>query len=411
MEARAETLTWAQVKERAVKQSPAAVRAQQGVRAARADVAGVGRWPRQNPVLTGSVETGAPFGQSDDRTFSVGLQQELDVVGVAATGAGVGRQRIAVAEKEAAILRLDGLAEVADAFVDLDRAQRVLAVWLELEQTFRLIAAGTAKAAGAGEKSDLDAILAEADSAGATTELSQAKSELARAQVRLGVMVGSADPSSLQVVAIDTMPPPDARPLDEFVAAALRRRSERSLWQARQAEAEARRAFAARSALPQPTLGIGVRSERFEEGRGSLLGDPGELTGFRHQNLTLELTLSIPLPFFDRNQAEHARALADMNTAHEEVEIASREIKGAVVRAKAAVDATWLSFSRWQSLEPKLVEALALLEKGYAAGQVDLLTTLASAERVSRARILAIETRAAYLKARAELSRSLGDQP
>ncbi|WP_231864522.1 TolC family protein [Sorangium cellulosum] len=406
--ARSETLTWAQVKARAAARSPAAVEAKQGTRAARAEAAGAGRWPRTNPVLTGGVDLGAPFGHPEQRTFSVGIEQELDVFGVAATAADAGQQKVAVAELEGAVLKLDGLAETAEAFIELERAQRELAVWTELDRVFERIAAGTAAASRAGERSDLEAILASAESAGAMTELAGAQAELARAQARVGVIIAAADPSSLRV-AEEPVRPPDGRGRDALVAAALRRRPEVGLWRARLGEAEARRAFAARAALPEPTVGLGVETER-EEREASPVSPDGA-SGARHERTQLQITLSVPLPFFDRNQAERARALADASSASEQGAITARQISAAVTRAKSAADASWAALARWQAIAPRLDEAQAMVEKGYAAGQVDLFDTLASAERVARARVQILEARAAYLKARAELSRALGEEP
>jgi cobalt-zinc-cadmium efflux system outer membrane protein len=411
LDARAETLTWAQVKERAMKHSPAALQGKQVVRAAGAEAAGAGRWPRSNPVLTGTFETGAPFGHSDDRNFSVALEQELDVSGLAAAGANLGRRKVTSAEREAAVTRLEGIADAADAFFELDRAERALSAWTELETSFRLIASGAARAAGAGERPGLDAILAEADSAGATSDMSQARSDLARAQTRLGVVIAARDPASIHVATEDAVPPPDARSETELIATAERRRPELRLWQARRDEAEARRAFATRSVFPQPTIGIGVRNERFQEGREGLLGSPGGLSGFRHRSTILELRLAVPLPFFERNQAERARALADASTAGEQSELAAREVKATVLRARAAVQVSWVALQRWRALEPRLTEALTLLQKGYAAGQVSLFDTLAGVERVARARVRALDARTAYLKARADLARAVGEEP
>ncbi|WP_437723587.1 TolC family protein [Sorangium sp. So ce861] len=409
LEARGETLTWDQVKARAAARSPAAAQAKQAVRAARAEASGAGRWPRSNPVLKGGAELGAPFGHPEDLGFSVELEQELDVFGVAAAGARAGRQGVAVAEGEAAVLRLDGLAEAAEAFIELDRAQRALGIWTDLDRTFGRIATGASKAAEAGERSELDAILAHADSAGATSELSQARAELARAQARLAVVVAAPDAASLRVASSDSVQPPDARAVHVLLAAALRRRPEAALWRARLDEAEARRTLAARSVLPQPTLGLGIQTER--EQREAALGDPGGQNGLRHQSTQLQISLSVPLPFFDTGQAERARALADASSAREQAEIAVREIKAAVTRAKSAADASWTALTRWQAVAPRLDEAQSLLEKGYAAGQVDLFDTLAGAERVARARVRILEARADYLKARAALSRALGEEP
>lgn len=409
LDARGETLTWDQVKARAAARSPAAAQAKQTVRAARAEASGAGRWPRSNPVLKGGAELGAPFGHPEDVGFSVELEQELDVFGVAAAGARAGRQGVAVAEREAAVLRLDGLAEAAEAFIELDRAQRALGIWTDLDRTFGRIAAGASKAAEAGERSELDAILAHADSAGATSELAQARAELARAQARLAVVVAAPDPASLRVASSDSVQPPDARAVHVLLAAAVRRRPEAALWHARLEAAEARRTLAARSVLPQPTLGLGIQTER--EQLEAALGDLGGPNGLRHQSTQLQISLSVPLPFFDTGQAERARALADASSAREQAEISVREIKAAVTRAKSAADASWTALTRWQAVAPRLDEAESLLEKGYAAGQVDLFDTLAGAERVARARVRILEARADYLKARAELSRALGEEP
>ncbi|HZF48834.1 MAG TPA: TolC family protein [Polyangiaceae bacterium] len=410
-QARAEDLTWAQVKDRASKRSPSAVEGKQVVRAARAEAEGAGRWPRENPVLTGSVETGAPFGHSHDLGVSVGIEQAIDVAGVAAASGRAAGAQVTAAEKEAAVLRQDALADAANAFIDLDRAQRSLSIWIELDAMFRSIAAGTTRAAEAGERSELDAILAEADSADASADLAQAKIDLAAAQARLAVLIGAADPASLRVTGAAETPEPDSRTVAELTAVAARRQPELSLWRARLAEAEARRSFTGRAVVPQPTVGVGFRWDRSELGRESLLGAPGGLLGIRDTGQHVEVTLSISLPFFDRNQANRARALADASTAREGADIADRALKSDIMRAKAAVDASWAALGRYQAILPKLAKAQGLLEKGFAAGQIGLFDTLTGAERVARARVRAIEARSAYLKARAELARALGEEP
>lgn len=410
-QARAEDLTWAQVKERALTRSPSAVEGKQTLRAARAEAEGAGRWPRTNPVLTGSVATGAPFGHSQDLGFSVGIEQAIDVAGVAAASGRAAGAQVAAAEKEAAVLRQNALAAAIDAFIDLDRAQRSLSIWAELDAMFRSIAAGTTKAAEAGEKPALDAILAEADSAGASADLAQAKSDLAAAQARLAGLIGAADPASLKVIASTETPEPDRRSLAELTAVAARRRPEPSLWRARAAEAEARGSFAERSVVPQPAVGVGFRWDRSEVGRDGLLGAPGGLLGIRDTGQHLEVTLSMPLPFFDRSQASRARALADASTAREQGELAARALKSDIAQAKAAVDASWAALGQFRAVEPKLAKAQELIEKGFAAGQIGLFDTLAGAERVARARVRAIEARATYSKARAGLARALGEEP
>lgn len=183
------------------------------------------------------------------------------------------------------------------------------------------------------------------------------------------------------------------------------------MWSARLAEAEARSSFAGRSVFPRPTVGVAFRMDRQEVGRDSLLGAPGGLLGFRDTGEHLEITLSVPLPFFDRNQAERARALADASTAREKADITVQSLKSDMMRSKAAVDASFASLARFQAVEPKLAKAQELLERGFTAGQIGLFDTLAGAERIARARVRAIEARAAYLKARAELSRALGEDP
>ncbi|MCC6552438.1 MAG: TolC family protein, partial [Polyangiaceae bacterium] len=336
----AETLTWAQVKQRAAARSPGAIEARQAVRAAQAEAAGAGRWPRENPSISGSFETGAPFGEPHDRAWSVGIEQELDVVGVAGVAARAAEERVAVAGREAEVLRRDALVEAGDAFFELDRAQRALAVWIDLEERFRILSAATAKAAAAGEKSALDAILADVDGAGAATELAQAKGDLARAQARLGVLVGASDPAALRVETADAVPPPDPR-TSARLAEAARRRPELSLWRARLAEAEARGAYASRSVVPRPVVGLVFRRQESESGREAFVGDPGGLLGIRKAESALEVTLAVPIPLFARSQAERARATADASTAREQIDLAGREARAAALQAGAQVDAAW----------------------------------------------------------------------
>jgi cobalt-zinc-cadmium efflux system outer membrane protein len=134
-----------------------------------------------------------------------------------------------------------------------------------------------------------------------------------------------------------------------------------------------------------------------------------ESSGADHRSIMLAADLSFALPIFDRNQAERARADADVSTSRENLTIEARRVRAEVGAARAAVEATRASYERWISMAAALDEAATLTRRGFESGQVGIVNTLIALERVARGRLVQARSRADYWRARVALARALGD--
>jgi cobalt-zinc-cadmium efflux system outer membrane protein len=224
----------------------------------------------------------------------------------------------------------------------------------------------------------------------AETQLDVARNRLA---ALLGLRAGEL-PASLAE-------PPDtgARPgfdLPRLTARALERRPDLRAAGAAQAQAEAQIASAKRDALPDIALGAAYTHSAFTSS-----GDNPN---------TLGLTLSLPLPLFDRNQANIGRARLDRRRADNEGErlriAVARDVAEAVRRGERAatllavferptgadVPGTPTGTSDKGGMISRAETALRVAEKSYRAGAIALIDLL-EAQRTY------LDTQAQYLRA------------
>jgi outer membrane protein, heavy metal efflux system len=177
--------------------------------------------------------------------------------------------------------------------------------------------------------------------------------------------------------------------LPDLLARALRERPDVRATLAAQSRANAELSSAKRDALPDISLGLGYTHSNF-----TISGDNPD---------SLYLNLSMPLPVFDRNQANIGRArlhlkMAENDNAKLQLAI-EHELTDAVRRCQRA--RALLAVFEGGMLE-RAETALRVAEKSYQAGMVSLLELL-EAQRTY------IETRAQYLKVRHDLEQGLID--
>jgi cobalt-zinc-cadmium efflux system outer membrane protein len=176
----------------------------------------------------------------------------------------------------------------------------------------------------------------------------------------------------------EKVPPKLSLSLDALTERALAERPDIRVLGATKRRAEASSEAQAREAFPDPSIGIQYTRDYF-----TVSGDNPN---------TVALSLSLPIPIFDRNQAGIARASVDLAKADND-----RERLEVVVRREVAeaVRVTDRSRARLEIYEGGMLEraesALKTAEKSYHIGAISLLELL-EAQRTY------IETRAEYLQ-------------
>lgn len=246
----------------------------------------------------------------------------------------------------------------------------------------------------AGEVAPLALRLAQAEVAQAQQVLVAAQQAFLVSRIRLAQLSGwpVATPP-MPAGAVDS--PRDPPPLDRLLAVAQERLPSLRAGAARIREAEARSALADREAWPRPSVGVQYR----REGNPSSEGAYDIVMG----------VVSIPIPSFQLNQGERARARADMTVAEAELDASRRLLEGQIAEARSEVVAAAARTRAYGTeILPRFEENLTLLRRSFELGEIDILSLSTGRERFLRIQSDALGAQQDYFVALAGLERVVG---
>ncbi len=249
----------------------------------------------------------------------------------------------------------------------------------------------------AGEISPMPVLLAESEVARARERQIAAADALAERRLKLAAISGwpvAADPPEPVggLLTAEALPP-----LDTVLKAARERHTQRAALKAQLQASEAAIVAADRGAWPSPTVGAAFAQE----------AEPGATRPAR----IWSLRVSVPLPVWQRNQGERARARAEAHLARAELTAYDRqlevELRALHQRARAA--ARRLQVYAELAL-PKLSESLSLAQRSFEVGETSLLDVLAASGRLLGTRQEALSIHAEYAELIAALEQESGTE-
>lgn len=246
----------------------------------------------------------------------------------------------------------------------------------------------------AGEAAPLALRLTQAEVAQSQQVLVAAQQAFFVSRIRLAQLSGwpVATPP-MPAGSVDTPREPPA--LTQLVAVAQEHLPSLHAGVARIREAEARSALAAREAWPRPSLGVQYR----REGNPSSEGAYDIVMG----------AVSLPIPSFQRNQGERARARADVTVAGAELDASRRLLEGQIAEARSEVVAAAARTRAYGTeILPRFVENLTLLRRSFELGEIDILALSTGRERFLRIQSDALGAQQDYFVALAGLERVVG---
>jgi cobalt-zinc-cadmium efflux system outer membrane protein len=322
-----------------------------------------GRLLFNNPALT--VEGGRRSADGSDeraKEWAVGIAQPIELGGqqsrrreAAAAGLDALRAEIEDARRQAR-------AEAATRFYAVTTAERRVQIERRSTDMFDSVAQAVAKRRSAGEDTRLDANVAVVEAersrnalAVATEQLLAARSELATAlqlppetlpEVEPGpvAMQGETAPYTLDRLLASTQSSPRLRALA-----------------AREEAARARLEVERANRYPDVTVGLSTGREGFRDGRERLTA----------------LSVSVPLPFFKRNEAAIGQGLTEVTQAEVERATATRDAQAQVRRLWSRLQSQRERVLRLQrSMLPASADNLQLAARSRQAGQIGLLDQL-----------------------------------
>lgn len=321
-----------------------------------------------NPILQLDASTGALSGSPDERTISIGIFQEFNT-------AGKRRKRIAAAEERLASFdqtladRGRLLAkEVKEAFYEIIMAnkRRELAEQA-LALNNRLLEIAKERVA-VGEAAELEAELAAVEVARAELRLLESGGSNRAVKARLLALAGL--PAGTEATFAGEFPQPPAG-LDPTTlkAYALQERSNLKALAADERRASATVTVAEAERVPNITGGLSIA-----------LDQGSDKTGFGEEKETdvlLGVSLSVPLPLFNRNQGAIGEARAVKSSAAKGLAAARRDVEREVEEAWARYETASKTASAYSSrILPKLQENIRLIQEAYGVGELGITAVI-----------------------------------
>jgi cobalt-zinc-cadmium efflux system outer membrane protein len=392
--AQSKSATLSQILRWADRNAPELAVARAGLSRGRAELSGSSPIFPSDPVLGGSVgrrSTAAGTGVD----WEVTLEQELEIFGERAARRSAARATIELGRAGVEHVRWRIHREIHDAFHDalVARARvRTAERFVQFAERFLQVAE---RRFAAGETSPLPLRLAESELA----EAQQAKIAAAQGERSsvLALKLAAGWPVERTLVpAGDLGKPEDAPPLTRLVA--LARTRDPVLLERAAAVRRARAELTAQSREPWPNPRLGVAYTRESEPGGSAA------TIWRG-------TVSVPIPLWQANGRERARARAELDVAIAEHGARRRTIEARVRRAAGAVNA---SASRVRLYSTKILpgfeQSLALVEKAFELGEIEATEVLVARERFLRSQRTALDAYEEYFRARGALEEAVGTE-
>ena len=130
----------------------------------------------------------------------------------------------------------------------------------------------------------------------------------------------------------------------------------------------------------------------------------GPLYKLDNEDQVIGGALSIPLPFFNRNQYEITAAMTNLQVGRTELEARTLAVKHEVVAAFARLQLSARQLASYRTTYlSHLTESTAYARKAYEAGELSIFEFSVTLDRLVQTRFRYLDATLAYLQAKAEL--------
>lgn len=340
---------------------------------------------RPNPEMSWLVEDT----RRETRTTTIRLDQSIEFGGKRAARITAATRAHDAANAELNAKRADIRARVITTFFDvLSTQERLHLADTSLALAQRATHVATQRVA-AGKVSPVEETRARIAEANIRMELTRAKSELTIARKRLAAIWGNPTPRFTRAEgAFETLPElPSWSDLESRLADApgiVRARLEVDHRQALAQLENSRR-------TPDVTVSVGVKRDQ-EFGRNQAV-----------------LGLSIPLPFFDRNQGNMLEALRRTDKARDELSVTGMRLDGELAQSYERLsNARQAAETLQREILPGAQSAYEAASKGFAFGKFNFLDVLDAQRTLLQARSQYLHALSEAHQAAAEIDRILG---
>ncbi len=381
------TLSLADATQRALAASPHIKASGAALEASKGEHQQAGALP--NPELGVEAENvagGGPYSGFDSAEVTLGVSQQIELGGKRSSRVNIAQQNMTLADMDNTAARLTLIRDVTVAYADVAAAEAQVTLAEEQKKLAEGILRNVAKRVEAARDPLIERSKAQVAMSTSTIALDKAQRELTVARKRLNSLLG--EQSSDYVLDNEAFFNITEPPTSEALEKALAKNPDIARWQAAIARSEATLELEQANAVPDPRINVGVREFRETNDRAFVVG------------------LSIPIPVFNANQGNIAKANAEVNrtgfeasqakvTLGAEATRTSEELHSAYSQAKTLRD----------SILPAAKKAFVLAQEGYDVGRFPYLEVLDAQRTLYGAREQYHAALKEYHTKRAELER------
>lgn len=345
-----------------------------------------------NPELSVTAENlgNAVLKDFDGPQTTVSLSQLILLGGKRARGIEVTALDRDLAAWDYETKRMDVLTRVAQAFVEVLRAQEGLALANDLMTVAERVVEAVSARVRAGKVSPVEETRAQVTLASVKIEQARAARELEAARKRLAATWGSTTPrfNAAQGKLDQVLPIPTL----EALIQRLTQNPDLARWATEIAQRQAAIDLEESRAIPDLTVSLGVT--QFTDTNDSAVN-----TG-----------LSIPLPLFNRNQGNVRAAQERLTKAMEERRAAEVSVTTALNTAYQSLAATHIEVTTLKTqVLPGAQSAFDAVSRGYRLGKFGFLDVLDAQRTLYGAKAQYLQALASYHQAVAEAERLIGE--
>ncbi|MCL4850201.1 MAG: TolC family protein [Bryobacteraceae bacterium] len=361
---------------------------------------------RPPPALDISGYSGSLLGTAGEQQFSVGVSREFESAGKRSKRLRAAEYQLAIATAEyderVRQLRYEILARLAD-YAAEERRLRVLDSMLELNrQSLELTRVRVEKGDAAQLEQNL--IVVEIGRVEAQRSVASGRMEAARSDISrlIGVAPGETWTAAARAV-------PSIIPLEGLASKAAGQRPDLRLLRFARQFAEAEISLAEAEARPNVTASVSYSrvTSRFDDQLG--LNAANQLTPLRDRDDLLQVGISIPLFFRNRNLGNIEAAAARTKAAQHRLEYLERAIPLEVEAAWRQFESSRTALASLDGQAIPLSESnLDVIRQAYQLGQLRLLDVLAEQRRALDLQLTSIDLQAELRRSLAELEKAVG---
>lgn len=346
-----------------VRANPALRAAGEGVAAARAALTQAGAWP--NPEVEASWTDDFAFASEGERSGEIGLAQPVPVAGRIKRARDVARADLDISASDAVDLARRLIGEAQAAAVSILALDRAIAARSQVIEATRDLARTSTQRWKAAEASEAEVNLLEIEVSSLDQEREILELERLAMRIALNRLMNRAPDAPFVLEGNLEAPLFDGPSAQLLMEESLRRRPDvaRLQLEAEKAHAEVRLARAER--WEDWTIGAGYQRDV------SVIDDAG--VALRDRDNLLALSVSAPLPLWNRNRGRIAAALAGQRAAAARLAALEQSVKAEVTTAFERVAQLRLVTATYQaSILPRAERNVALLSRGYSQGLISV---------------------------------------